>query len=408
MKVLMFGWEFPPHNSGGLGVASAKLAYALTEKGVEVVFVLPHRLAVERGAFKIVFADETPITRSEARMFSSGYVSSAWYLKEHGVLRLSQYGATLFEEVTRYAIRAASIAKSERCDVLHAHDWLSFGAGVSAKRASLRPLVAHVHATEFDRTGGSHLNEEVYRLEKTGMEEADRVVAVSALTKRTILDRYSIAEGSVDVVYNAVDMHDDGHDFPDAVIKLKKATGKKMVLFVGRLTLQKGPDYFLRAAKFVLRHDTNVFFVMAGSGDMEAQIIRLASELGIAGSVLFAGFVRGEELCALYRAADVFVMPSVSEPFGITTLESLSHGTPVIISKQSGVAEVLHHALKVDFWDIEEMANKIVSVLRHRSLQGTLEEYGKCEAAQYSWKDAAAKIVEIYHRLISRPAFATY
>ena len=402
MKVLMFGWEFPPHNSGGLGVASAKLAYALTAEGIEVVFVLPRRIGIEKGPFKILFADETPVTFYEAQALSSGYVSSEQYKERRALLRHAQYGITLFDEVMRYAIRAKSIAKLERCDVVHAHDWLSFGAGITAKRVSKRPLVAHMHATEFDRTGGSNINEEVYMREKKGMESADRVVAVSSLTKRMIVDRYGIAEDAVDVVYNAADTHADRHETPDPVLQFKNATGKKMVLFVGRFTLQKGPDYFLRAADLVLKHDKNVFFVMAGSGDMEPQIIRLAAELGISGSLFFSGFVRGEELCSLYRAADVFVMPSVSEPFGITTLESLSHGTPVIISKQSGVSEVLNHALKVDFWDVEETANKIISVLRHKSLQDTLEEHGRREAAKYTWRDAAAKIIGIYERLLGR------
>ncbi len=399
MKVLMFGWEFPPYNSGGLGVASAKLAHALSAEGVEVVFVLPRRIGIEKGSFKILFADEMPVTFYEAQALSSGYISSELYKELRALLRHAQYGRTLFDEVTRYAIRAESIAKRERCDVIHAHDWLSFGAGITAKRVSKRPLISHVHATEFDRTGGSHINEEVYAREKKGMESADRVVAVSELTKRTIVDRYSITPDAVEVVYNAADMHTDRHETPSSVLQFKNATGKKMVLFVGRFTLQKGPDYFLRSADLVLKHNKNVFFVMAGSGDMEPQIILLAAELGISGSVFFSGFARGEELCALYRAADVFVMPSVSEPFGITTLESLSHGTPVIISKQSGVSEILNHALKVDFWDVEETANKIISVLRHKSLQDTLEEHGRREVAKYTWRDAAAKIIRIYERL---------
>lgn len=401
MKVLMFGWEFPPHNSGGLGVASALLAHALTELGEEVVFVLPRRLPVSEMPFTILFADETPVTFTSAHAFSSGYISSEWYRTHRSLLKSSNYGATLFEEVTRYALRAASIAKKERCDIIHAHDWLSFGAGVSAKLASLKPLVSHVHATEFDRTGGANINEEVYLAEKTGMEEADRVIAVSVLTKRKINEHYGVGEDKIDVVYNAVPAHAEGRIESDALKNFKAATGKRMVLFVGRFTLQKGPDYFLRAASLVLQHDKNVFFVMAGSGDMEHQIVRLAAELGIGENVFFAGFARGEELCALYRAADIFVMPSVSEPFGITTLESLSHGTPVIISKQSGVSEVLRHALKVDFWDIEETANKIVSVLNHRSLQTTLHEYGQREAVKYSWRDAAAKVAEIYRRVLA-------
>ncbi|MBI4359888.1 MAG: glycosyltransferase family 4 protein [Candidatus Jacksonbacteria bacterium] len=398
----MFGWEFPPHNSGGLGVASAKLASALASSGVEVVFVLPRRLPVSEMPFTILFADETPITLREARAFSSGYVSSEWYRTHRAFARSSNYGATLFEEVTRYAIRAASIAQNEQCDVLHAHDWLSFGAGVNAKRVSQKPLASHVHATEFDRTGGSHINEEVYLREKAGMDGADRVIAVSALTKRKINEHYMVPEDKIDVVYNSVDENNGISATTDGLRNFKSATGKRMVLFVGRFTLQKGPDYFLRAAKLVLSHDKNVFFVMAGSGDMEHQIVRMAAELGIGENVFFAGFVRGEELSALYRAADVFVMPSVSEPFGITTLESLSHGTPVIISKQSGVSEVLRHALKVDFWDVEEMANKIISVLHNRSLKTSLEEYGRREAIKYTWRDAAAKVVEIYRRLLDR------
>ena len=308
------------------------------------------------------------------------------------------YGGNLIDEVRRYGAYAGELAKRRSFDIIHAHDWLSFPAGLAAKRVSGKPLVVHVHATEFDRTGGTGVNQEVYKIEREGMHLADAIVAVSQWTKNLIVKHYGVAPEKVTVVHNGIDAG-DYRPLPDRLAALKRA-GEKIVLFVGRITLQKGPDYFIRAARRVLELEPKTYFIVAGSGDMEGQTLREAAALGIADRVIFTGFVRGQELDALYQSADLYVLPSVSEPFGITPLESLVNGTPVIVSYQSGVAEVLRHALKVDFWDTEELANQIIAVLRHPALYQTLKQYGGEEVKKVTWTAAAAKCLDLYHRLL--------
>ncbi len=396
MRILMFGWELPPFNSGGLGVACYHLAKALCEKQNEVIFVLPKKSEVAGKYFHIVFAD----MRVRLREIISPlvpYITSGEYaewLDER--VRPHLYGSDLFQEVMRYGKKARSIARRERFDVIHAHDWLSFPAGIEAKLVSGKPLVAHVHATEFDRTGGHGVNPFVYEIEKRGMERADCVVAVSELTKNIIIEKYGIPAGKIQVIYNAAS--------PDAVAPdiTPHCIGQKaIVIFVGRITLQKGPDYFMAAAVKALAHDRNILFVMAGDGDMRRHMVAKAAEYGIADNFLFTGFLRGEELSRLYGSADLFVMPSVSEPFGLTALEALQHGTPALISKQSGVSEILRHCLKVDFWDTEEMAAKILSVVKYKELRGCLSAHGRAEATRFSWGDSAEKCMRVYHQLVS-------
>jgi glycosyltransferase involved in cell wall biosynthesis len=286
--------------------------------------------------------------------------------------------------------------------VIHAHDWLSFSAGVEAKKISGKPLVVHVHATELDRTGYLNPNREIYDLEKRGMEEADSVVTVSEFTKKIVIDRYGILPSKITVVHNGIDESDsiEVHGTEEKLAKLKKHN-KKIVLFVGRVTLQKGPDYFLKTAKIVLDNYPDVYFIMAGSGDMQNQAVKYSSELGISDKVIFAGFLRGHELESVYRMADLFVMPSVSEPFGLTALEAVKNGTPVIISKQSGVSEILKNALRADFWDTEEFANKIISTLYHKSIRDTLKSRAFSELSNFAWKNAALKCLHIYKSLIN-------
>jgi len=393
MRVLMFGWELPPHNSGGLGVACYNLAKALSAKNIGVLFVLPRKIAVS-AAFPVVFADITIDVVPIASLLSP-YLDSAGYemfLHEegHGAL----YGRNLYEEVLRYGREAGRIAKRETFDVIHAHDWLSFPAGVAAKRVSQKPLVVHIHATEFDRTGGACVDQRVYDIERWGMEQADAVIAVSQFTKNIIVERYGIAPEKVSVVHNAIE---EGMMFQgDAAFSFP---GKSIVLFVGRMTLQKGPDYFVAAAKKVLKEDTNVMFVMAGDGDMYHRVVERAAELGMSDHFVFAGFLRGEALARLYRSADLFVMPSVSEPFGLTALEALQNHAPTLISKQAGVGELLSHCLKVDFWDIHEMAAKILAVVRYKELRQCLSEYGHQEALQCTWEISADRCIDVYHRL---------
>ena len=364
MRVLMLGWEFPPHNSGGLGVACEGLAQALS-KSIDVTFVLPKKLDLSYDTLKILFANIPNIKIRNVDTALTPYVTSASYAKYRARFGSLMYGGDLFEEVLRYADAVARIAADEVFDVIHAHDWLSFLAGVEAKRVSGKPLVLHVHASGFELAGGNDVDSRVYSIEKEAMEIADTIITVSGLTKNIVVDRYGIAPTKVHVVHNGIDASKYEEGTGNISHLLIKRSGQKMVLYVGRLSMHKGPDYFLEAAQKVLKYYKDVFFVIAGSGDMEWQLIRQATQMGIADKVFFAGFARGDELNTLYRSADLFILPSVSEPFGLTPLESLMNGTPVLISKQSGVSEVLRHALKVDFWDTDEMANKIISVLKN-------------------------------------------
>ncbi len=400
-KILMFGWEFPPHNSGGLGTACLGLTKALTRRKIPVIFVLPKKMPVSDGPLKFVF----PEKEEEEMIFRQIVVNSRLspYLTSSSYRALGEYsdenhfyGPSLIDEVRRYALLGGLIGKRETFDIIYAHDWLSFGAGIEAKKVSGKPLIVQIHATEFDRGGGENVNQEVYEIERRGMEEADAVVAVSQYTKDIVTSRYGIPKEKVFVIHNGID--DEAFEKWDAarsgLLKLKEA-GYKLVLFVGRLTVQKGPDYFLRAAEKVLRRHKKTMFIIAGSGDMERALMEEAASLGIGDRLLFAGFLRGKDLFEAYRLADLFVMPSVSEPFGIVPLEAISGGAPVIISKQSGVREVLRHAMTVDFWDVDDMANKILSVLLHAPLQKTMVQNLQKEIQSVTWDAAAEKAEEV-------------
>lgn len=402
IKVLMFGWEFPPHNSGGLGTACFGLARALINQEVDLTFVLPRKLDLFQDLVKIIFADNSRIsfTRVDSPLYP--YLTHESYIKGKVRGGSPMYGRTLLEEVYRYAALAKDVAMEEEFDVIHAHDWLSFPAGLSAKQVSGKPLIVHVHATEIDRTGGN-VNQDVFKIEKEGMEQADQVIAVSQFTKDIIVKYYGIDPEKITVVHNGIepaDYQDSDPRSDQLSLKALKEAGNKIVLFVGRVTFQKGPDYFIQAAHKVLQYMPNVFFVIAGTGDMEHQIMQEAASLGISDKVIFAGFLRGQELNAMYRAADLFVLPSVSEPFGIAPLESVVNGTPVLISKQSGVSEVLTHALRADFWDVDDMTDKILCALQNPSMTQTLQENSQNEVKRISWKEAALKCRQLYRRLI--------
>ncbi len=405
----MFGWEFPPHNSGGLGVACYGLTKALAGKGAKILFVLPKKVGVGSDVIKIIFADEASgIKFKEIDSILSPYITSREYERLRRNYISDIYGKGLFEEVARYALRAREIAEKEKFDIIHAHDWLSFGAGTEAKKVSGKPLVVHVHATEFDRTGGNSINQHVYEIEKEGMEKADAVITVSQFTKNMVVKHYGINPEKIRVVYNAIDapQEPEFNSTSEQTLRRLKEEGYKIVLFVGRITLQKGPDYFVKVAKKVLEHNPKVVFIIAGSGDMERQVLEETARAGISDKFFFTGFLRGEELDRVYRTADLYILPSVSEPFGITPLESLMNGAPVLMSKQSGVSEIINHALKTDFWDIDEMANKTLAVLNYPALHSCLKEYGQGEVKKLSWQAPAEKCLEIYDSLLNRPAFA--
>jgi glycogen(starch) synthase len=308
------------------------------------------------------------------------------------------YSGDLFNEIERYAALACAIAAEEDFDVVHAHDWMTFPAGMAVAAASGKPLVVHMHSTEFDRTG-MNVYQRIYDIERAGMHAACKVIAVSHMTRSVILRHYGVDPRKVEVVYNAIDENgDEGRPSLPPITR-----DEKIVLFLGRITMQKGPEYFLAAAKRVLEVMDNVRFVMAGSGDMIRRMIELAAEMGIGHKVLFTGFLRGNDVRRVFRMADLYVMPSVSEPFGLTPLEALSNEVPVLISKQSGVAEVLKHALKVDFWDVDEMANKIIAVLRHPPLAATLRDHGSFEVKHFSWADSAANCLRVYQAALGAP-----
>jgi glycogen(starch) synthase len=403
MRILMFGWEFPPYNSGGLGVACLGLTRALSARGAEITFVMPKTLDVKSPWARIIFADGKSVLTRSVNSILSPYLTSRSYAyarrRVAGGGGGDIYGYDLMSEVMRYAAMGGEIAKEENFDIIYAHDWLSFGAGIEAKRVSGKPLVAHVHATEFDRCGGPMgVNRDVYEIEKAGMEAADVVIAVSQLTKNIIVNNYGIPADKVRVVYNGIDettTPSGAGGLPR--LRALKASGYALVLFLGRVTLQKGPDYFLRAAKRVLERNPKVMFILSGSGDMDRPMMELAAQLGIADHVIFTGFLKGPESAEVYAAADLFVMPSVSEPFGITPLEAMRLGTPVLISKQSGVSEIVKHALKADFWDVDEIANKILAIVGFPGLRQTLSNHGAAEAETITWAQAAQKLDGIVH-----------
>jgi glycosyltransferase involved in cell wall biosynthesis len=393
MKVLMFGWEFPPLSSGGLGTACYGLTKSLSRKRVQITFVLPYSTDIDVDFLKLIPAGNIKIRKVPTIL--QPYMTSKEYKSQLAKKQApSMYGMSLFDEVNRYTLAAEKIAEEEDFDVIHCHDWMTFGAGIRAKRKKNKPLVLHIHSTELDRTGGHQVNQHVYDLERQGMHKADKVIAVSNFTKNKIMDHYSIPSEKIRVVHNAVDF---SQHYYDEEFGLKKTD--KIVLFLGRVTLQKGPDCFVYAAKKVLEHEKNVKFLIAGTGDMEPFVIEKAAELGIADKVLFAGFLNPDDVEKAYKMADVYVMPSVSEPFGITALEAMKFKTPSIVSKQSGVSEVIRHCLKADFWDINELSNKIIALLRYNPLHETLKESGYSEVKKFSWDVPAQKCINVYNEL---------
>lgn len=399
----MFGWEFPPFNSGGLGTACYGIAKSLSEKGMEINFVLPQNRKVSEKFLNVIPAKLPKIKIKKVDSLLVSYMTFQSYRKSFLSLDKNHqddfYCKNLIEEVYRYALVAKCIAAEVDHEVIHCHDWMTFPAGIAAKSASKKPMIAHIHSTEYDRSAGHGVNPEVYKIEKEGVEKADKVIAVSRFTKDRIARNYNIDEKKIEVVYNAIDKNEF---FSDSNRENHlNCFNKKIVLFLGRLTLHKGPDYFLCAAKKVLEKNSNVIFIISGSGDMEHQIVEQASEMGIADKVLFTGFLRNEELRKIYKMANLYVMPSVSEPFGITPLESIASGTPVIISRQSGVSEVLDHCLKVDFWDTDEMANKILAVLENEELEECLCGNSMKEIDKLRWDISAEKIVNIYNDLLN-------
>ena len=412
----MFGWEFPPFLSGGLGVASEGLVRGLLSRGAEVVLVLPHHpFATPPGSLSIVDAGrerEADDSRHRKRFLLRlrrvpsllrPYMTDAIYEAEWTAARETKttfkghYGPNLASEVMRYAEVAARIARRERFDVIHAHDWLTFLAGIEARRVSGRPLAVHVHATEFDRAGGGS-NGFVRDIERLGLTLADRVVAVSRYTADLVTDRYGVPPSRIRVVHNAIDRREA------AVGDWRLGEREPLILYAGRITWQKGPGHFVDAAALVAREIPDAKFAVAGSGDGMRGMIERVAALGLSDKFLFTGFLAPSELDALYGRADVYVMPSVSEPFGLTALEALQHGTPVIVSRHAGVSEVVRNVLRADVEDTNDLASKILSVLLFRPLSSALSEGGRAEVDRLSWAGAATKCLRVYEEMLAERA----
>jgi len=411
MKVLMLGWELPPFFAGGVGMVCYHLTKALCQQDIDITYVMPFGPRMIRSDYmKIMVADHLfPRLRfqlKEVNTFLGAYQSPEEYdehFKQY-LIELSPaerakalYGPNVFQEAYLFARKVKMIALQEDFDVIHAHDHWTFPAAIVAKEATGKPLVIHVHITEFDKSGGLSVNQRVYDMEREGMHKADLVIAVSNFIKQRLMNNYDVPEWKIRVVHNAAEPIDENiyHD----ASKIKETD--KIVLFIGRITLQKGPDYFVEAAKKVLEKDPNVKFIMAGTGDMLPRMIERVAQLGIADKFIFPGFVSRDEVAKLNKIADVFVMPSVSEPFGIVPLEAMWQETPAIISKQSGVSEVLNHVLKVDFWDVNDIAAKILVLLHYRSLHAELKQHGAFEVRNLTWDKPASQCIDIYNELLS-------
>lgn len=412
----MFGWEFPPHILGGLGTASYGLTKGLAgQEHTEITFCMPRPFGDEDQSFlKIVGMNAVPVVNQNPDW---DYVKSCfpWMnpqdyydFRDHiyadfryigtnglGCIEFSgRYPDNLQQEINNYSIVAGVVARTLQFDIIHSHDWLTYPAGIHAKQVSGKPLVIHVHATDFDRSRGN-VNPTVYAIEKNGMDYADHIMCVSELTRQTVINKYHQDPRKVSTMHNAVEpLPQEIQDIPE-----RRREHEKVVTFLGRITMQKGPEYFVEAAALVLKNSKNIRFCMAGSGDMMNAMIRLVAERGIADHFHFPGFMKGKQVYECLKSSDVYVMPSVSEPFGISPLEAMQCGVPSIISKQSGCAEILDKCIKTDYWDIHAMADAINSICNNPALYNYLKVEGKKEVDAITWDKVGAKILNRYKQL---------
>ncbi len=424
MRILMFGWEFPPHISGGLGTACYELTRTLSRHGNTIVFVVPRAGKPDRKSpVQLVDASQTPVpypstveeffhTLNLAPVDSilrpylndtdyQDILNAAVVPKANASNRVSvlhsgtHYGPNLMAEVARYSEIGEELALAKDCDIIHAHDWMTFLAAIRAKRATGKPLVVHVHSVEYDRRAGA-VDQSIFEIEKLGMQAADHVIAVSHYTRNLILEQYGIDPGKVSVVHNAVSRRQ-----VNSVYHVPHTRHKKTVLFLGRITAQKGPEYFIEAAARVLEKTKDVTFVMAGSGDMLPRMVERAGELRIGQHFHFTGFLQGHDVERMYAMSDLYVMPSVSEPFGLSPLEAMIYDVPVLLSKQAGVNEILPDALTVNFWDVEDIAGKILAILKYPALSRELLRNGRKALQSIRWEVAAERIQLIYNKLLA-------
>ena len=414
----MFGWEFPPHILGGLGTASYGLTQGMSmQEDMEITFCIPKPWRDEDQSFlKIIGMNSTPVVWRDVNW---DYVNSRvgeymnpqdyYDLRDHiyadfnylhtndlGCIEFSgRYPDNLQEEINNYSIVAGVVARQQQYDIIHSHDWLTYPAGIHAKQISGKPLVIHVHATDFDRSRGN-VNPTVYSIEKNGMDHADHIMCVSELTRQTVIHKYHQDPRKVTTVHNAVS------PLSQEIMNIvpQKSKKEKIVTFLGRITMQKGPEYFVEAAAMVLHRTKNIRFVMAGNGDMMNQMISLVAERGIADRFHFPGFMKGKQVYEVLKASDVYIMPSVSEPFGISPLEAMQVSVPTIISKQSGCAEILDNCIKIDYWDIHAMADAIYSICTYPAMYDYLKTEGKKEVDAIKWENVGYKVRSIYDNIL--------
>lgn len=436
----MLGWEYPPHICGGLGIACEGLSIALARCGVGIDFVIPHASGDEKAAHMRIFDSErglqgsadkksrkskkNPLLQREAipallspylnpqsfdellkyyKSMSAGvdldqlppHIRSLFMESPDSEKNAQHYGSNMFEQVSRYTANVLMLMGEAKFDIIHAHDWMTFPAAVSLSRLTGKPLVVHVHSLEFDRSG-QNVNHEINEIEAMGIKAADAVIAVSYYTASVMQQQHNLDTDKIHVVHNGIYSKKIKRNYRR---RQNQNDASKIVLFLGRITFQKGPDYFVEAAAKVIPHIPNVRFVMAGAGDMLNRMVDRVHHLGISQHFQFPGFLRGEELEEMFSVADLYIMPSVSEPFGISALEAISYDTPVIISKQSGVSEVLGHALKVDFWDIDRMADLIINGLLHEELRSDMISMAREEVRRLKWDASAVKTLDVYRQL---------
>lgn len=414
----MFGWEFPPHILGGLGTASYGLTRGMSmQEDMDITFVIPRPWGDEDQSFlKIIGANNTPIVWRDidfetAKSRLEKYMDPQEYFKmrdniyadfnyietnDLGCIEFSgKYPDNLLEELNNYSIVAGVIARTYDFDIIHSHDWLTYAAGLHAKAVTGKPLVIHVHATDFDRSRGD-VNPVVYNIEKNGMDHADHIICVSNLTRRTVIEKYHQDPSKVSTVHNAVEPLSPEIEAIERITEVPE----KVVTFLGRITMQKGPEFFVDAATQVLKNSNHIRFVMAGSGDMMNKMIRLVADREIADKFHFTGFLKGKQVYEMLKSSDVYVMPSVSEPFGISPLEAMQCGVPSIISYQSGCAEILQNVIKTDYWDVDGMADAIYSICTYPGMQEFLRVEGKKEVDEIKWEYAGQKVRDIYNKFV--------
>lgn len=397
MKILMLGWELPPHNSGGLGTACYQLCKSLSNQDVDIEFVLPYQAEHNVDFMRVTAAHPQGV----AEIIRSGIAYDSYkYILEDG----REEWLNIHDQQALYEQAVGTLAEQKEFDIVHAHDWLTFRAALRVKELKNCPIILHVHSVESDRAGNNHGNPFVREIEAIGLHMADRVIAVSEQTKSAIVRDYGVPADKIEVVHNSLDTEaiepldaDNAYHY----LTLMKSLGYRVVVNVGRLTIQKGLPNLLRAAHLVVQKNPKTLFLIVGSGEQYRELVQLAADLGIGPNVLFTDFQRGKNWRDAFAIGDLFVMPSVSEPFGLTPLEAIGYGTPALVSKQSGVSEVLNNCLKVDYWDINEMANLITSVMQNDALRDNLWQNAYREFEKLSWDDASRKIKSVYHKHLS-------